>query len=151
MVQLLGIHLLMQGTWVLSLVREDSTCLCSYAHVPRLLSPYSGLHMPYLLSQSATTTDAHAPTAHAPQQESPCSTAREPMLHSKRAHTPQQESLYSTAREPILHSKRAHARQQEKPLQWEAWTPHPRVAVTHCSKREPSQSNKAPAQPKINK
>ena len=99
MVQLLGIHLLMQGTWVRSLVREDSTCLCSYAHVPRLLSPYSGLHMPYLLSQSATTTDAHAPTAHAPQQESPCSTAKEPILHSKRAHTPQQESPCSTARE----------------------------------------------------
>ena len=26
-VQWLGIHLPMQGTWVLSLVREDSTCL----------------------------------------------------------------------------------------------------------------------------
>ena len=50
--QWLRIHLPMQGTRVRSLVREDPTCREQ-------------------LSPCATTTEAHTPRAHAPQQEKP--------------------------------------------------------------------------------
>ena len=57
----------MQGTRVWALVWEDPTCRGAtkpvrhnyWAHVPQLLSP------------RATTTEAHKPRAHAPQQEKP--------------------------------------------------------------------------------
>ena len=57
MAQWLRIRLPMQGTWVRALVQEDPTC-CG-ATKPR---------EPQLLSPCATTTEAHMPTAHAPQQ-----------------------------------------------------------------------------------
>ena len=41
------------------------------AHAPQLLSLSSRAHEPQLLSPRATTTEAHAPTACAPQQERP--------------------------------------------------------------------------------
>ena len=41
------------------------------AHVPQLLSLCSRAHEPQLLSPHATTTEAHAPRAQAPQQEKP--------------------------------------------------------------------------------
>ena len=41
------------------------------AHAPQLLSLRSRVHEPQLLSSCATTTEAHAPRAHAPQQEKP--------------------------------------------------------------------------------
>ena len=43
----------------------------NYASVPQLLSLHSTAHVPQLLSPRATTTEAHAPRAHAPQQEEP--------------------------------------------------------------------------------
>ena len=63
----MGIHLPMQGTWVWSLVWEDSTwrgqlkpmCHNYWAHVPQLLSPCAG------------TTEACASRARALQQEKP--------------------------------------------------------------------------------
>ena len=41
------------------------------ARVPQLLSLRSRAHEPQLLSLWATTTEAHAPRARAPQQEKP--------------------------------------------------------------------------------
>ena len=41
------------------------------AHVPQLLSLCSRARKPQLLSPHATTTEAHAPRAHAPQPEKP--------------------------------------------------------------------------------
>ena len=41
------------------------------ARAPQLLSLHSRAHVPQLLSLSATTTEAHAPRAHALQQEKP--------------------------------------------------------------------------------
>ena len=91
-VQWLRIRLPMQGTRVRSLVREDPTCHgatkparhncwacapepvhCNYwAHTPQLLKPvHSRACILQLLSPRAATTEAHAPRAHAPQQEKP--------------------------------------------------------------------------------
>ena len=53
MAQWLRIHLPMQGTRVRALVREDPTC-------GRVTKP-----------ESATTTEARAPRARAPQEEKP--------------------------------------------------------------------------------
>ena len=45
------IHLSIQDTWVLSLIREDLTCLgATKAGVPQLLSPCSRAQEPQLLS-----------------------------------------------------------------------------------------------------
>ena len=41
------------------------------AHAPQLLSLRSRAYEPQLLSPCATTTEAHAPRAHAPQEEKP--------------------------------------------------------------------------------
>ena len=41
------------------------------ARAPQLMSLYSGAHEPQLLRLRATTTEARAPRAHAPQQEKP--------------------------------------------------------------------------------
>ena len=43
----------------------------NWAHAPQLLSLRSRAHEPQLLSPRATTTEAHAPRARAPQQEKP--------------------------------------------------------------------------------
>ena len=69
--QWLRIHLPMQGTRVRSLVREDPTCSGATKPVPQLLSLRSRAHKPQLLSPHATTTEARAPRARAPQQEKP--------------------------------------------------------------------------------
>ena len=69
----------MQGTHVQALVREDPTCRGAtkpvrhnyWAHVPQLLSLCSRAHELQLLSPRATTTEAPAPRARAPQQEKP--------------------------------------------------------------------------------
>ena len=44
----------------------QSNCACA-----QLLSPSSRAHEPQLLSPRATTTEAHTPRAHAPQQGKP--------------------------------------------------------------------------------
>ena len=67
--QWLRIRLPMQGTQIWSLVQEDPTC--RRTHVPQLLSLCSRAHEPQLLSLCATTTEAHTPRAHDPQQEKP--------------------------------------------------------------------------------
>ena len=81
--QWLRICLPMQGTRVLSLVWEYPTChgatkpMCHnyWACVPQLLSPH------------ATTTEARAPRAHAPQQEKPLQwEARAPQRRVAPAH-----------------------------------------------------------------
>ena len=62
----------MQGTRVQALVREDPTCLRATKPVClQLLSLTSRSREPQLLSLRATTTEARAPTARAPQQEKP--------------------------------------------------------------------------------
>ena len=69
----------MQGTWVWALVREDPTCRGATKPVRHnywacALEPASHnywAHVPQLLSPRATTTEAHAPRARAPQQEKP--------------------------------------------------------------------------------
>ena len=69
----------MQGTWVWSLVREDSTCLRATKPVCHnywacALEPASHnywAHVPQLLSPRATTTEACASGARALQQEKP--------------------------------------------------------------------------------
>ena len=43
----------------------------NWVHAPQLLSLCSRAHEPQLLSARATTTEAHVPRAHAPQQEKP--------------------------------------------------------------------------------
>ena len=69
--------------------------------------------------------------------------------------TPQLLSLCSRACKPQLLSPHATTTeacpQQEKPLQWEARTPHRRVAPARCNYRKPMRSNEDPTQPKINK
>ena len=89
--QWLRICLPMQGTRVRALIQEDPTCrgatkpvlnLCSRACEPQLLSLCSTARKPQLLSPRATTTEARAPRAHAPQQReatamrSPCTTMK---------------------------------------------------------------------------
>ena len=77
--QWLRIHLPMQGTWVQALVREDPTCCGATKPVQHncwacALEPASHNYWarePQLLSPCATTTEAHAPRACAPQQEKP--------------------------------------------------------------------------------
>ena len=54
------IYLPMQGTWVQSLVQEDTTC-------DGAIKP----NAPQLVSLCAATTEAHAPRACAPHQEKP--------------------------------------------------------------------------------
>ena len=77
-VQWLRIHLLMQRTWVRSLVQEDPTCCGAtkpmrhnyWAHVPQLLKPvHPRACALQLLSPRAATTEAHAPRARAPQEK----------------------------------------------------------------------------------
>ena len=63
--QWLRIHLPMQGTWVRSLVREDPTCRGATKPV-RHNYWACALECP-----RATTAEARAPTARAPQQEKP--------------------------------------------------------------------------------
>ena len=70
MVQWLRIHLPMQGTRVQALVR---------IRAPQLLSLLSRARKPQLLSLRATTTEAFAPRAHAPQQEKPMHRNEDPM------------------------------------------------------------------------
>ena len=43
----------------------------NWARAPQLLSLHSRAHEPQMLSPSATTAGAHAPRAHAPQQDRP--------------------------------------------------------------------------------
>ena len=70
--QWLRIHLPMQGTWVRALVRQDPTCRGATGPMRHnLLSLRSRACEPQLLSPCATTTEAHAPRAHALQQEKP--------------------------------------------------------------------------------
>ena len=72
MVQCLRIRLPVQGTRVPALVWEDPTCRgATKPQVPQLLSLHSRAREPQLLSPRATTTEAHVPRAHAPQQEKP--------------------------------------------------------------------------------
>ena len=67
--QWLRICLPMQGTWVRALAREVPKC--RGARVPQLLSLRSRARVPQLWSLHATTTEAQAPRARAPQQEKP--------------------------------------------------------------------------------
>ena len=70
--QWLRIRLPMQGTRVRALLWEDPTCRGAIKPcAPQLLSLRSRAREPQLLSPRATTTEAHAPTAHALQQEKP--------------------------------------------------------------------------------
>ena len=82
-VQWLRIHLLMQETWVWSLVQEDSTCrgatkpmhqncsgLCSGAHVPQLRSPRPRACAPNYCSEKPCTTPREQPLI-AAARESP--------------------------------------------------------------------------------
>ena len=77
--QWLRIHLLMQGTQVRALVREDPPCRGATKPVRHnywacALGPVSHnywAHEPQLLSPRAITTEVCAPRAHAPQQERP--------------------------------------------------------------------------------
>ena len=62
--QWLRIRLPMQGMQVRALVREDPTCRGE-------LSPCATTTEPVLWSPRATTTEARAPRARAPQQEKP--------------------------------------------------------------------------------
>ena len=144
-VQWLRICLLMQGTWVQSLVWEDPTCCGATKPVchnywARPLEPASRnylAHAPQLLSLCAATTEV---CAHVPQPLKPTrSRARRPQLLSPSAAS-------TDARVP-----RACALQQENPPQWEARAPQWRVAPTHRNYRKPMHSNEDPAQPKINK
>ena len=69
-VQWLRIHLTMQGTWVRALVWEDPTCcgatkLVYHNYWACTLEPVSHNYW----SLCATTTEAHAPRARAPQEE----------------------------------------------------------------------------------
>ena len=69
----------MQGAWVQALVWEDPTCRRAtkpmrhnyWACAPEPASHSYWAHVPQLLSPRATTTEAHAPRARAPQQEKP--------------------------------------------------------------------------------
>ena len=69
----------MQGTWVRALVWEDPTCHGAAKPVRHnywawALEPMSHNywgHVPQQLSPWATTSEARAPRAHAPQQEKP--------------------------------------------------------------------------------
>ena len=56
----------MQGTWVWAPVREDPTC-----HGATKPMRHNTTTEPVLYSPWATTTEAHAPRARAPQQEKP--------------------------------------------------------------------------------
>ena len=70
--QWLRIHLPMQGTQVPALVWEDPTRRGATKPVRRNYLAYAlRAHEPQLLSSRATTTEARAPRAHAPQQEKP--------------------------------------------------------------------------------
>ena len=69
--QWLKICLLVQGTQVRALVREDPTCCGATTYVPQLLSLRSRAVMSQLLSPRAATTEALMPRARAPQQEKP--------------------------------------------------------------------------------
>ena len=72
MAQWLQIHLPVQGTRVRALVREDPTCRgATKPRAPQLLSLCSRAREPQLLSPRATTNEACAPRARAPQQEKP--------------------------------------------------------------------------------
>ena len=73
MAQWLRIHLPVQGTRVRALVQEEPTChgATKPMRAPQLLSLRSGAHEPQLLSPRVTATEAHAPRAHASQQEQP--------------------------------------------------------------------------------
>ena len=76
-VQWLRIHLPVQGTQIRSLVQEDPTCRGATKPVRHnywacALEPASHnywAHVPQLLSPHATTTEAHAHRARAPQRE----------------------------------------------------------------------------------
>ena len=76
----------MQGTWVQALVWEDPTCQGAAKPVHHkywacALEPASHNYwarVPQLLSPCATTTEAHAPRAHAPQEKPPQWEARAP-------------------------------------------------------------------------
>ena len=72
----------------------------SYARAPQLLSLLSRAREPQLLSLCATTTEARAPRAHAPQQEKP------PQWEAPRTTTK------SNPRSPQLEKGRA---QQQRP------------------------------------
>ena len=62
----------MQGTRVQALVREDPACRgTTKPAAPQQLSLHSRACEPQLLSLQATTTEARAPRARAPQQEKP--------------------------------------------------------------------------------
>ena len=74
----------------------------SNLHVPQLLSLYSRAREPQLLSPCATTTEAHVPRAHAPQQEK---------LQQWEAHAPQRRVA------PALHDQRKAAQSNEDPTQ----------------------------------
>ena len=67
--QWIGIRLSVQGTWIRSLVQEDSTC--HGACVPQLQSPSSWALELQLLSLHAETTEADVLRACALQQEKP--------------------------------------------------------------------------------
>ena len=75
--QWLRIHLPVQGTWVRVLVQEDPTgrgatkpmCHNYWACALEPVSHNYWAREPQLLSLRATTTEAHAPRARAPQQE----------------------------------------------------------------------------------
>ena len=62
----------MQETRVWALVREDLPCRGeTKPRAPQLLSRRSRAREPQLLNPRATTTEVHAPKAHALQQEKP--------------------------------------------------------------------------------
>ena len=63
----------MQGARVRALVREDPTCHRATKPVYHnyWVCALEPVNHNYLLSLSATTTEARAPKAHAPQQEKP--------------------------------------------------------------------------------
>ena len=98
MAQWLRIRLSMQGTRVRALVREDPTChgatnpVCS-----QLLNLHSRACEPQLLSPRATTTEAHAPRAGAPQREA--TAMRSPHTAKKSSHhSPQPEKAEAQQR-----------------------------------------------------
>ena len=71
-VQWFRIRLPVQGTWIQSLVWEDSHMPQSnYSGAPQLLSLHSRAHEPQLLSPHAITTEACVPRACVPQQQKP--------------------------------------------------------------------------------
>ena len=106
--QSLRILLLMQGTRVRSLVREDPTC--------------RGATKPVCYNYWACALEpaSHNYWAHAPQLWKP--------VHS-RARVPQLLNLHAATAEAC--TPRARAPQQEKPPQWEARAPQWRVAPAH--------------------